>query len=495
MAKTPDSFPSKEEIAASYEHILSIEDCLKDPRFSAKEKKDMERQYWGEMSMFATIMANLYRDLFPTYSQTWNGLRTARKEAEDLGIRLQRQVQVSVDAASLRKERDDLRQELEALKSTVADARTDSTVDKSEKDDLRAQLRQLQADKDQLESRMDMERKLYALEVSDVYKSSAKQAENLEQSTKHLTELQEERIGQQATLEKLSGELKDARRLAEKYRLGKSRLDRTHQKVQQNLKEARKSQAQTEHDKENLAKHTTSLAERLQQVEEQHAKQAIALHEKLPPFVVVFIDADGYVVRLPPPILFTSVSGEWELTFRQFEQSLLQEGEKGGWKAADQIVNAVRSILSDVDASLGGAEIILQAYAGMERLASFLLRHNHINEDNDLYQFVTGMNARRPLFDCVDVGWGKERADNKITGKCFLSPIFVLPVLMAGNRVVATLHEHTTVPARSPSLRPRQWLHAATPEVRVRAGKEEVNHTHRTPQYACRYPGVRVPSG
>lgn len=55
MAKTPDSFPSKEEIAASYEHILSIEDCLKDPRFSAKEKKDMERQYWGEMSMFATV--------------------------------------------------------------------------------------------------------------------------------------------------------------------------------------------------------------------------------------------------------------------------------------------------------------------------------------------------------------------------------------------------------------------------------------------------------
>lgn len=104
------------------------------------------------------------------------------------------------------------------------------------------------------------------------------------------------------------------------------------------------------------------------------------------------------------------------LTHCKFRQDLLQSSEKGGWRAADELVHAVQSSLSDEDLGLDGENIMAWAFADFEKVAIHLLHHQHITEDMQLYQFARGFNARRPLFHFDDVGFGKERADHKLKG-------------------------------------------------------------------------------
>lgn len=44
-------------------------------------------------------------------------------------------------------------------------------------------------------------------------------------------------------------------------------------------------------------------------------------------------------------------------------------------------------------------------------------RDGSIDNENDLRDFALGFTQGKAMFDFVDVGHGKERADNKIKGK------------------------------------------------------------------------------
>ena len=68
--------------------------------------------------------------------------------------------------------------------------------------------------------------------------------------------------------------------------------------------------------------------------------------------------------------------------------------------------------------SLNGVDIVVKAFANVVGLGTALKRDGRIKDANQLRAFVTGFNKRKGLFDFVDVGSGKERADFKIRGEC-----------------------------------------------------------------------------
>lgn len=59
-------------------------------------------------------------------------------------------------------------------------------------------------------------------------------------------------------------------------------------------------------------------------------------------------------------------------------------------------------------------DIVVRAFAHLDGLGSRLVRGGRIRDAAQLRAFATGFSNRLPLFDFVDVGPGKERADNKI---------------------------------------------------------------------------------
>lgn len=70
----------------------------------------------------------------------------------------------------------------------------------------------------------------------------------------------------------------------------------------------------------------------------------------------------------------------------------------------------------DVD----NTDIIVRAYANTRGLGRALRRSGKMRENADLASFARGFTQRQGLFDFVDVGSGKEEADEKIRGKSSL---------------------------------------------------------------------------
>ena len=62
-------------------------------------------------------------------------------------------------------------------------------------------------------------------------------------------------------------------------------------------------------------------------------------------------------------------------------------------------------------------QIVVNIYANVDGLAHALVRKRLVDSVAEFRSFVTGFTSRRPLYDFIDVGYGKERADNKIKGK------------------------------------------------------------------------------
>jgi len=61
--------------------------------------------------------------------------------------------------------------------------------------------------------------------------------------------------------------------------------------------------------------------------------------------------------------------------------------------------------------------VMVKAYANLSGLAQACVRDRKISSVSDMVQFWIGFSRRHPLVDFVDVGSGKEEADNKIRGK------------------------------------------------------------------------------
>lgn len=102
-----------------------------------------------------------------------------------------------------------------------------------------------------------------------------------------------------------------------------------------------------------------------------------------------------------------------------FEDALIQKGEAGGKEAAGLLWTAIRDYVAK-SASLDGIphdyKIVTRIYANQKGLADVCNRGGITDGFHVLEDFARGFTGSKQLFDFVDVGSGKDRADEKISG-------------------------------------------------------------------------------
>lgn len=112
------------------------------------------------------------------------------------------------------------------------------------------------------------------------------------------------------------------------------------------------------------------------------------------PFVSVLVDGDGMI----------------------FEDDMIQKGEAGGKEAAAKLWNEIKDYvhekLPDVPPE---CKIMTRIYANLKGLAEVCYKSGIVERVNLLEEFYRGFTGSKILFDFVDVGPGKDRADEKIT--------------------------------------------------------------------------------
>jgi len=85
----------------------------------------------------------------------------------------------------------------------------------------------------------------------------------------------------------------------------------------------------------------------------------------------------------------------------------------GGKKAAYALRTA---ILAECGEHANNMEVIATVHVNLSGLAKAMRRDGSIESESDLKEFSLGFTQCKATFDFVDVGHGKERADNKIKG-------------------------------------------------------------------------------
>ncbi|KAI9815846.1 MAG: hypothetical protein M1826_001944 [Phylliscum demangeonii] len=99
-----------------------------------------------------------------------------------------------------------------------------------------------------------------------------------------------------------------------------------------------------------------------------------------------------------------------------FDDSLLQKGEQGGREAAGLLGNTVRQYLEHSMPDLSSdCKIITRVYANIKGLADTCYRAQIVDQPSTIEDFARGFTRSRHLFDFVDVGSGKDRADGKLS--------------------------------------------------------------------------------
>jgi hypothetical protein len=96
----------------------------------------------------------------------------------------------------------------------------------------------------------------------------------------------------------------------------------------------------------------------------------------------------------------------------------------GGQSAADDFMGKVREYLVSLDPPINNARtipVIVKAYANLSGLAQACVRDKKVSSVGEMAQFWCGFTRRFPLVDFVDVGAGKEEADNKLRGTICLT--------------------------------------------------------------------------
>jgi hypothetical protein len=99
-----------------------------------------------------------------------------------------------------------------------------------------------------------------------------------------------------------------------------------------------------------------------------------------------------------------------------FKDVFLQQGEQGGKDAANQLWAALNEYASRNLSSVTSPKIATRIYANVRGLSEACYRAGIIDRPTLMEDFVRGFNESRALFDFVDVGAGKDRADDKIAG-------------------------------------------------------------------------------
>ena len=113
-------------------------------------------------------------------------------------------------------------------------------------------------------------------------------------------------------------------------------------------------------------------------------------------FILVLIDGDGMV----------------------FDDKLLSKGEAGGREAACLLWNSVTDYVHQNLANVpSDCKIVTRIYANLKGLGDVCHRSGLVEKPQQIEDFARGFTGSKQLFDFVDVGMGKDRADDKICGK------------------------------------------------------------------------------
>lgn len=95
----------------------------------------------------------------------------------------------------------------------------------------------------------------------------------------------------------------------------------------------------------------------------------------------------------------------------------MREGEQGGRRAASALHAAVYNFIEHEAKDMPlHVDIICRVYANVRGLSEVLVRAGITREVSMFEEFVRGFTRGKTLFDFIDVGAGKDRADEKIIG-------------------------------------------------------------------------------
>lgn len=101
-----------------------------------------------------------------------------------------------------------------------------------------------------------------------------------------------------------------------------------------------------------------------------------------------------------------------------FANQFVQKGLVGGKEAAAMLYHAIVTYIErETEIIPLTSRVLCRVYANVKGLSETLVRAGIIEEANHFEEFVRGFTNGRTLFDFIDVGPGKDRADDKIIGK------------------------------------------------------------------------------
>ena len=101
-----------------------------------------------------------------------------------------------------------------------------------------------------------------------------------------------------------------------------------------------------------------------------------------------------------------------------FDDRLVQKGESGGKEAASMLWSSIRDYVHQRLPSLSSDyKIVTRIYANLKGLGDICHRSGILERSTLIEEFARGFTGSKQLFDFVDVGSGKDRADDKISGE------------------------------------------------------------------------------
>ncbi|KAL8882764.1 MAG: hypothetical protein Q9192_007525 [Flavoplaca navasiana] len=103
-----------------------------------------------------------------------------------------------------------------------------------------------------------------------------------------------------------------------------------------------------------------------------------------------------------------------ELEPLMFRDDFLDKNEVGGRLVADELLAQVNHYIKGLNLDVENTDVVVRAYANLRGLGKACAKNNSMKSTADLGLVANGFTSRYPLFDFVDVGLGKERADHKI---------------------------------------------------------------------------------
>jgi hypothetical protein len=98
-----------------------------------------------------------------------------------------------------------------------------------------------------------------------------------------------------------------------------------------------------------------------------------------------------------------------------FHDMFVEDGPSGGAKAASLLHIEIKK---HIESLYPGSDlpIMVNMYASLGGIAGKLTETGVINRPSDIHDFVRGFNTSQDLFNIIDVGAGKEKADHKVRG-------------------------------------------------------------------------------